>query len=576
MIKCLNKIRKDIINFLIICTCCCPIHLYADWELVGSEYLSDGYKECLELVFSNGIPYVVFAEQRTSPEMSGISVMKLENNHWTYVGQPGFAGNFYDNVGAVGMSFSNDTPYVYFRDDEYDGKASVLKFDGANWVSVGPRGFSDSAIAFGNIVVSEGVPFVVFRDYYEVPTNFAIKVMKFDGMNWVYVGNPEINSPSNFPALFFFNDTAFVTYMDNNNSSRAGIKKFNGNNWVNVGNQGFNNCEISGTSINMSFCTTEPLSGVPFVALSNTCQYNVPSVTTVYKLANNQWEQIGTVGNVDTLYGNHWDLHISLKGVNPQIAFIEAGHTYVKEYDGVNWLNLGDPNTLPGSYTIDFEFTQGSSYLAYASHNGSIGLLRFQDSPLNIELDFFSAIVMSKDVQLNWSTSAEKNNSGFDIERSSIENQWIKVGFVSGHGTISELLNYSFTDKNLTTGKYKFRLKQIDFNGNFEYFNLAEEVSIGIPDKFELSQNYPNPFNPVTNLEYGIAKLGFVSLKIYDVLGRELVTLVNEIKEPGYNKIKFDAGNLSSGVYFYRLVVSTPNPITADDFVAVKKFVVMK
>ena len=87
MIKCLNKIRKDIINFLI-------IFLFVFWELVGSEYLSDGYKECLELVFSNGIPYVVFAEQRTSPEMSGISVMKLENNHWTYVGQPGFAGNF--------------------------------------------------------------------------------------------------------------------------------------------------------------------------------------------------------------------------------------------------------------------------------------------------------------------------------------------------------------------------------------------------------------------------------------------------------------------------------------------------
>ncbi|MGB4852618.1 MAG: T9SS type A sorting domain-containing protein [Ignavibacteria bacterium] len=91
-----------------------------------------------------------------------------------------------------------------------------------------------------------------------------------------------------------------------------------------------------------------------------------------------------------------------------------------------------------------------------------------------------------------------------------------------------------------------------------------------------MSQNYPNPFNPVTNLEFGIAKLGFVSLKIYDVLGRELVTLVNEIKDPGYYKIKFYAGNLSSGVYFYRLVVSSPNPMTADDFVAVKKFVVMK
>ncbi|MBK6773674.1 MAG: T9SS type A sorting domain-containing protein [Ignavibacteria bacterium] len=97
-----------------------------------------------------------------------------------------------------------------------------------------------------------------------------------------------------------------------------------------------------------------------------------------------------------------------------------------------------------------------------------------------------------------------------------------------------------------------------------------------------LSQNYPNPFNPVTNLEFGISKSGFVSLKIYDVIGRELFTLVNESKQPGYYKIKFDAGNLSSGVYFYRLVVSSPNPMTAglsrgaDDYVAVKKFVVLK
>jgi len=190
------------------------------------------------------------------------------------------------------------------------------------------------------------------------------------------------------------------------------------------------------------------------------------------------------------------------------------------------------------------------------------------DNPLPAELSAFTSSVSGRNVTLNWSTSAELNNSGFDIERTSIENQWIKAGFIKGHGTISEPQNYSFTDKNLATGKYKYRLKQIDFNGNFEYFELAEEVSIGIPDKFELSQNYPNPFNPVTNLEFGIAKLEFVSIKIYDVIGRELITLVNEVKEPGYYKIQFNAGNLSSGVYFYRM--------EAGDFVTVKKFVVMK
>ncbi|MFZ1461311.1 MAG: T9SS type A sorting domain-containing protein, partial [Ignavibacteria bacterium] len=196
----------------------------------------------------------------------------------------------------------------------------------------------------------------------------------------------------------------------------------------------------------------------------------------------------------------------------------------------------------------------------------------YVDNPLPVELASFTSAISGRNVTLNWSTVSELNNSGFDIEKSIVKGQtsegWSKIGFINGSGTISEPQNYSFTDKNLATGKYKYRLKQIDFNGNFEYFELAEEISIGIPDKYELSQNYPNPFNPVTNLEYGIAKLGFVSLKIYDVLGRELVTLVNEIKEPGYYKIKFNAGNLSSGVYFYRM--------EAGDFVTVKKFVVMK
>ncbi|MBK8381217.1 MAG: VCBS repeat-containing protein [Ignavibacteria bacterium] len=208
------------------------------------------------------------------------------------------------------------------------------------------------------------------------------------------------------------------------------------------------------------------------------------------------------------------------------------------------------------------------------SANGGIicSKIVFVDYPLPVKLAEFTSVINGRNVTLNWTTAEELNNSGFDIEKSIVKGQtsegWSKIGFISGSGTISEPANYTFTDKDLLTGKYNYRLKQIDFNGNFEYFELAEEVSIGIPDKYELSQNYPNPFNPVTNLEYGIAKLGFVSLKIYDVLGKEVITLVNEIKEPGYYKIKFDAGKLSSGVYFYRM--------TAGNFVAVKKFVVMK
>ncbi|HMR41389.1 MAG TPA: FG-GAP-like repeat-containing protein, partial [Ignavibacteria bacterium] len=130
----------------------------------------------------------------------------------------------------------------------------------------------------------------------------------------------------------------------------------------------------------------------------------------------------------------------------------------------------------------------------------------YVDNPLPVELSAFTSSVNARDIVLNWTTSSELNNSGFEIERYSNNTDWIKAGFVNGSGTVNSPVSYSFTDKNLTSGKYKYRLRQIDFNGNFRYYELLEEISIGIPDKYKLSQNYPNPFNPVTNLEFGISE----------------------------------------------------------------------
>ena len=94
----------------------------------------------------------------------------------------------------------------------------------------------------------------------------------------------------------------------------------------------------------------------------------------------------------------------------------------------------------------------------------------------------------------------------------------------------------------------------------------AEKISI--PLQYRLEQNYPNPFNPVTNLEFAISKTGFVSLKIYDILGKEIRTLVSEIKQPGKYKVDFDGSSLSSGIYFYR--------IESADFIDTKRMILKK
>ena len=121
-----------------------------------------------------------------------------------------------------------------------------------------------------------------------------------------------------------------------------------------------------------------------------------------------------------------------------------------------------------------------------------------------------------------------------------------------GFGTTTEPKSYSFIDSKLETGNYNYRLKQIDLDGSFAYSNTIN-IKIEQPFVFTLDQNYPNPFNPVTSIQYAIANKQFVKLIIYDVLGNEIAVLVNEEKPAGKYEVSWNASNLASGVYIYRL-----------------------
>ena len=136
---------------------------------------------------------------------------------------------------------------------------------------------------------------------------------------------------------------------------------------------------------------------------------------------------------------------------------------------------------------------------------------------------------------------------------------WESIGFINGNGTTTEKSFYSFTDQSPVAGKSYYRLKQIDFDGSFEYSNIVE-VELTLPIEFSLEQNYPNPFNPYTKIKYTIPNVTLsgvegsrVALKVYDVLGNEIATLVNEEKPAGNYEVNFDASKFSSGVYFYKL-----------------------
>jgi hypothetical protein len=184
-----------------------------------------------------------------------------------------------------------------------------------------------------------------------------------------------------------------------------------------------------------------------------------------------------------------------------------------------------------------------------------------------VELTSFTASVVGSDVNLLWTTATEINNSGFGVERKSAGSEYEEVGFVPGFGTTSEPKSYSFSDQNLRTGVYTYRLKQVDFNGTIEYSSEVE-VDVIAPAEFSLDQNYPNPFNPSTKITFSLAVDSKVSLKVFDVTGQEVANLINQDLTAGVHSYDFNAAEFNSGVYFYTL--------RAGSFIETKKMVLMK
>jgi hypothetical protein len=183
--------------------------------------------------------------------------------------------------------------------------------------------------------------------------------------------------------------------------------------------------------------------------------------------------------------------------------------------------------------------------------------------PTPVELGLLTAEVVNSNVHLIWKTESESNNYGFNIFRNNE-----RITFVEGNGTTLEPQTYSYVDAGLSDGTYHYELIQIDFDGTQKKVGSVNIVVLNNPTEFILSQNYPNPFNATTKIKYTIPENGFVSIKIYNLLGTEVATLVNEEKETGVYTIDFDASHLVNGIYFYRMEVSGFNQM--------KKFLLLK
>lgn len=275
-----------------------------------------------------------------------------------------------------------------------------------------------------------------------------------------------------------------------------------------------------------------------------------------------------------------------------QLALTESEIQFV--WQGQDHLNFvsrvmsPDHNGTPLDFSsgdvqdINLSFTMGSDWVddncelvAFIQNNDDKEILQGTKlalpelAPLPVELTSFTSTASAEGVILMWTTASETNNHGFEVERSYDGNIFANVGFVNGQGTTSEIHNYLFMDKpeNNANGTFYYRLKQVDMNGQSTYSQVLT-VKFDIPTEYSLAQNFPNPFNPATTIRYTVPQNGPVTIKLFDITGREVSTLVNEVKSVGSYDLKFDASGLASGVYIYRMV--------AKDFVSVKKMSILK
>ncbi len=250
--------------------------------------------------------------------------------------------------------------------------------------------------------------------------------------------------------------------------------------------------------------------------------------------------------------------------------------TYDLSVDGNGQTGINDATNLRLIYSGD----AGTTFSAPGTHVTGLGTVASRtgitggtygqhylggnstNNPLPVELDNFVATTIKNEVILDWATGHELNNSGFEIERAVLNPKQNRtdsdlnfqtVAFVPSKGNSNSVQGYKYIDGNLVVGRFAYRLKQMDYNGNHTYFLLNNEIVVTNPNKFTISQNYPNPFNPATTIAYDMPFSGTVKLVVFDNIGREVATLVNGNVNAGYYKVAFNASALPSGVYFYKV-----------------------
>lgn len=329
--------------------------------------------------------------------------------------------------------------------------------------------------------------------------------------------------------------------------------------------------------------------------------FNISTNSFFFKDANNGWV-VGSLGTAfkTTNGGNTWvDIHcydythraVYFHDENRGFIASQYGQLYKTTNGGINWqvvLSTGVNASLTdiSFYNEYVGIVVSEAGLIYETHDGGLtwsqnvsytnknlnaavsrmnnfwvagqdGTILYSANPIvPVNLSSFSAVRKINGVELLWTTSTELNNHYFLVDRRDEGTDWKNLGKVVGSTNSVTPKSYTYLDKNESSVKIMYRLLQVDFDGTTKILGTTEFLS-ELPNDFILFQNYPNPFNPSTTINFNLPEQSFVTLDIYSLQGEKITTLIKEELNSGNHNYTFDAKNLPSGTYFYRLMTET-------------------
>ena len=490
-----------------------------------------------------------------------------------------YAGGWFVTLG------DNSTPANY-----------IAKWDGSNWSALTGGGVNGVNAQIKAIAIS-GTNIYVGGWFNKLGNNSTIanRVAKWDGSNWSELTDGVINGVNNqVAALAISGGDLYAggnfTFLGDGTTPAKRIAKWNGSNWSSLTGSGING--VNGAVSVITVTATDVYAGGNFTLLGDgTTSANYIAKWNIFTAS---WSALGsgttngTGDIVNAIATSGSDVYVG--GNFTTLGDYSTPANHLAKWNGTGWSAIGNGvnnsiNAMRISSAAGKMFI-GGSFTILDGTTGAyfVGSFTDSDNPLPVELTSFTANISGSKVTLNWQTATEVNNYGFEVERSlsshssslnghSLSEVWETIGFVAGSGNSNSLKEYSFTDIPNHSSiqpynhSFRYRLKQIDNDGKFEY-SKEIEVDILRPSTFDLRQNYPNPFNPSTVISYQLTVDSKVSLKIFDILGNEVAVLVQEEQKFGSYEVKFNATGLASGTYIYRLI--------AGDFVSTKKMIVLK